>query len=218
MGLPNKDVFETAIAAAIAEATLIATKAAADPKRYIQPEIEAWRDRWVSTRYFDAKIRGRFDVLDEQAFTQVKADFPDATFVTLQAADFEAEATGNAEKSAAVFGHINWLNDKFAARRVDQMYDEYNRAFQLKATETATSVYEYLFMGALMGFYELYNTMLRKMEQGPKPAPVPGPGQHLVHTPFGDTIVNDVPIDDNLKVADLTVAQLRQIFREEAKA
>jgi hypothetical protein len=224
MGLPNKDFFNAVLDAAITEAADIIADCKADPKKYIQPRIGAWGAKYTSSRYegvYNTVDRGKLDLIDQDAEIALKSDFPGITATPVDFRSFtDGEATGEAVGADAATRQLNRIKTMFTPTRVDMFYKTYEIALETQNRGAAESVYANCFRAAELEFHLLYNTMIRKMEQGEKPPLVAGPGQHVVHTPFGDTVVNDSPFEmppDNTFLGSVTVGQLKQILSNQLK-
>lgn len=225
MGLPDKGRLLVSIEQAIVEAELIAVTAKADPTKYVQPEVIRWGVKWISSRFAGVlnDPAGVFDQIVQEAERAVRSDFPG---VSLPGLDFQsftnAEATGEATGSQAVLAQIALLKTRLQDVWVGVWYVTYQRVIDNGRLDSAAaiSVYQNLFLELLRGFRTLYNTMLKKMAQGDKPKPRPGPGQHIVRTPFGEAIVDDAPgvvPEDSVALAQVTVGQFRLLLREELR-
>lgn len=219
MTLPNKDYFKVCLDAAINEATDIIADCKANPTEYIQPRIGAWGAKWTSSRYegvYNTVDRGKLDMIDQDAEIALKSDFPGAVITTVDFRSFtDGEATGEAVGADAATRQLNRVKAYFTPARVDMFYAAYDIAVSSKDRNAAESVYANCFRAAELEFHLLYNTMIRKMEQGPKPPLVAGPGEHIVHTPFGDTVAKDAPNEipsDQTLVSQITVGQLKLIL------
>lgn len=177
---------------ALLEAETIATRAKNDPKAYVAPDIGNWAKKWVFTRFLGCSKatgnQGYFDAFDEQALVDLEATGPVGTIPGVSSADFEAQFTGEAKASAAVLTNIERMRGSYHKARTDAWFGVWTQAEISKNTAGMRNVYLTFIRPTLFDFSRLYNTMLFKMEQGPKPPLVAGPGEEIVHTPFGDII------------------------------
>lgn len=221
MPLPDKQIFQAAIDTALAEAEAIIVKTKADPKAYVRPDIGNWGGRWVSSRYnnvLNTQDRGRLDLMEQQAAGAILGDtgmkFPEPTKSDLTI--IGAGASANAE--AAVTKLLD-IKNALSKDKVDGAYKAYVDTLASGNKQGAFDIGFGIFRTTLLYFMTLYNTMLNHMDQGEKPMPVPGPGEHLEQSIFGDWhIVKDPPAvmpTDLTYLGNITVGQLRLILKSE---
>lgn len=219
--IPAQELWQAAIDTALAEATVIATEAKADPNKYIRPQVGEWCGRWISSRYnnvFHEEDRGKMDLMEQAAVSALHL----ATGIELgppTIEELQAMAPGIPANSDAVFQQIGYLKGKYTAAQVSTLYNTYNEAIAAGQKDVAFGAFNNLFRFCFLEFIKLGNTMLGKMAQGPKPIPVPGPGEHLETNPFGDWVIRkDPPVvmpSDTQFLSGITVGQLRLVLRDE---
>jgi len=228
MGLPSRELLQATIDTALAEAELIATKAKANPTGFIRPEVGNWGGRYVSSRYehvYNASDRGKFDLWDQQVFSQVKGDFPGVQLDIPTQEQLDALAEGEVAECDAVFKQIASMRLKFSEVAVSAYYANYGKALATRDMGAGRGIYFALFRGLLMEGMKLRNTMLRKMPQAEnRPLPVPGPGEHLdpANNPYDDdrvVIHKDHPYlpSNDLKMAWAQFKNLMEALLKEGK-
>ena len=227
MALPERAAFTADCSAAIAEASAIINKVKADPTAYVRQEISTWGAKWCSCRLFGyslsaGKSKGVFDIYYYDAFDAVHQAHPSATLNALDSSVGDREATGDSKNADAASRRLDNLSQGLSKERLDAQYDLYEGNTNVKVTDTiASAVFNSVWFFAMEGFYVLYNTMLKHMDQGLSAPLVPGPGEHIeiTNTPMGafPRIVKDsVPVlpDDSKLISQITVAQFRLLMKD----
>lgn len=206
----TKEDFKKALSEATLKAEIIAGRVKYDSTLYVQPEVEKWIADYAQSVLFGNKS-GLFEQFEIDALKQYSTVFGEVGVQAITSQDLEREPTGNREMSEAVFNQLDIIRTRYKDSRVDQNFLAFDQAISNRNQADAYYIYDSFFKLAFLDVVSLGNSMLKKMAQGDKPAPTAGPGQHSVHTPFGDVIVNDTPLEQE-KVGNITVAQLRQIL------
>lgn len=204
----NSSEYKQAIDNALFEATLIAEKAKFGA--YVQNEISDWGKKYVYSRVFGftGDSQGYFDKVDAEFMTDISKTWNDFSVPPHSSQSFYGEATGESKDSMAVLSWIGYLRVSKTPNRIDRAFSEYESAKRNDEVQQAVNVYLSEFRDTLLGFSTLFNTMQKKMDQAAKPRPVPGPGDIIVSSPFGDVIVSGA----SRTVGSLTVGEFVKLM------
>lgn len=211
----DRQAVKLAVRTALAEARNIAEAAKADPTKWVVPDINAWREFYVDSKFYGSDKPGYFDRLTQQAWDEAKqATDLQVILPGWNTYDLEGEATGEAEHSDAVLKYLSWCDYIFRDVALDAFFDEWDRAIEKK---DATKLRNLFVDGPRFWqivFQTIYNTMVKKMEYGPRPEPVPGPDEILLVTPFGKSIIKK----SDRTIGSLTVTEFTQLMADILKA
>lgn len=207
MPLPEINRFIETLQAAIAQATSIASRAKTYTNLYLNDEIDAWARAFCTSRFFSSKPEniGYFDKAEFAVLEYLKARFPSYSIPEMPMTRFQGEASGTSFDSQAVFNQIGRINERFNSARVTDLYTQFDGFVTQGMPTGAFQIYDTLFCGVELELSVLYNTMMNKMNKGPKPMPstIAGPGQKVVRTAMGDIVVDE----QSKKIGELTVEE-----------
>ena len=183
--------------------------AAAIHGEYVQDKIGGWIQKWTASNLFNHPpgifAKACVDALGYVTLAGIHVDPPAMNPVTIS----EAEATGEADKADAALAQLAAC--RLMAGPAGDAFNTLSIGMMVRNPETLVKAFTIL-QSIFYSFCILGNTMRSKMQQGGKPAVNPGPSQHVVHTLFGDTVVDD-GIDPAMKFGNLNVVDAIALLR-----
>jgi len=207
----DKQAVKLAVTTAISEAEKIALSAKADPSKWVVPDINTWREKWVESTFYGSESPGYFDRLTRQAWSEAKhATDSQVILPGFGTYDLEGLGTGEAEDSEAVLKYLGWCRTVFTDLALDAFFADWDLAISKGDGERLRNLYTNGPRFWQIVFQTIYNTMIKKMEQGARPEPVPGPDEILLVTPFGKSIIKK----SERTIGSLTVTEFTQLMAD----